>query len=115
MYYSCSRWRWNDCMVAEHHSQTQFECDFYFLTHYDHIRTLSQHKYKRIFFFKQPVPSVAVIPLGTGNDLSRVLGWGKEHDKHLDPIEVLEKIQVAEEVKLDRYEVKKKKDMLLHQ
>ncbi|XP_011139591.1 diacylglycerol kinase epsilon [Harpegnathos saltator] len=54
----------------------------------------------------QPVPSVAIIPLGTGNDLSRVLGWGKEHDKHMDPVEVLQKIRAAQEVKLDRWSVK---------
>lgn len=61
---------------------------------------------------KQPVPSVAIIPLGTGNDLSRVLGWGKEHDKHLDPVEVLQNIRLAHEVKLDRYEIKN--NILLH-
>ncbi|KAG5311936.1 DGKE kinase, partial [Pseudoatta argentina] len=53
----------------------------------------------------EPVPSVAIIPLGTGNDLSRVLGWGKQHDSHLDPTELLQKIQAAEKVKLDRWSV----------
>ncbi|XP_011699774.1 PREDICTED: diacylglycerol kinase epsilon [Wasmannia auropunctata] len=53
----------------------------------------------------KPIPSVAIIPLGTGNDLSRVLGWGKEHDSHLDPMELLQKIQAAEQVKFDRWSV----------
>ncbi|RLU26489.1 hypothetical protein DMN91_000285 [Ooceraea biroi] len=53
----------------------------------------------------EPVPSVAIIPLGTGNDLSRVLGWGKQHDAHLDPLEVLWKVQAAERIKLDRWSV----------
>ncbi|CAL1686703.1 unnamed protein product [Lasius platythorax] len=53
----------------------------------------------------KPVPSVAIIPLGTGNDLSRVLGWGKEHDSHLDPVELLKKVQTAEKVMLDRWNV----------
>lgn len=57
------------------------------------------------FYTKQPVPSVAIIPLGTGNDLSRVLGWGKEHDKHMDPVKVLLNIWMAQEIKLDRYEM----------
>ncbi|XP_070156608.1 diacylglycerol kinase epsilon [Polyergus mexicanus] len=51
----------------------------------------------------KPLPSVAIIPLGTGNDLSRVLGWGKEHDSDLDPIEILKKVQAAEKVMLDRW------------
>lgn len=46
---------------------------------------------------------MAVIPLGTGNDLSRVLGWGKEHDPNREPTEVLQEIQVAQKVELDRY------------
>ncbi|KYM94857.1 PREDICTED: diacylglycerol kinase epsilon [Cyphomyrmex costatus] len=53
----------------------------------------------------EPVPSVAIIPLGTGNDLSRVLGWGKEHDSYLDPMELLRKVQAAEKIKLDRWSV----------
>ncbi|CAK9832937.1 Diacylglycerol kinase epsilon [Anthophora retusa] len=53
----------------------------------------------------EPVPSVAIIPLGTGNDLSRVLGWGKEHDPSEDLTDVLQKIQTAQKVKLDRWTV----------
>ncbi|XP_078039440.1 diacylglycerol kinase epsilon isoform X1 [Augochlora pura] len=53
----------------------------------------------------EPSPSVAIIPLGTGNDLSRVLGWGKEHDLYRDPTLILEEIQAAREVKLDRWTV----------
>lgn len=53
----------------------------------------------------KPVPSVAIIPLGTGNDLSRVLGWGKQHDSNADPASILQRIQIAEEVKLDRWNV----------
>ncbi|XP_071869756.1 diacylglycerol kinase epsilon isoform X1 [Bombus fervidus] len=53
----------------------------------------------------EPVPSVAVIPLGTGNDLSRVLGWGKEHDPDKDPADILHEIQKAQKVELDRWTV----------
>lgn len=41
--------------------------------------------------------------MGTGNDLSRVLGWGKEHDLNKQPEDILQEIQVAEKVELDRY------------
>lgn len=62
----------------------------------------------KCFYMTQPVPSVAIIPLGTGNDLSRVLGWGKEHDSYLDPTKILKKVQTAEKVMLDRYIYDKK-------
>lgn len=53
----------------------------------------------------EPAPPVAVIPLGTGNDLSRVLGWGKEFCPELQPEEVMKKVMEAQIVKLDRWEV----------
>lgn len=53
----------------------------------------------------KPVPSVAILPLGTGNDLSRVLRWGEKHNSNLDPIEFLQKIQLADRVHLDRWAV----------
>ncbi|XP_034248421.1 diacylglycerol kinase epsilon [Thrips palmi] len=53
----------------------------------------------------EPAPPVALIPLGTGNDLSRVLGWGKEFCPDLQPEEVLNRVLRANVVKLDRWEV----------
>ncbi|XP_047108669.1 diacylglycerol kinase epsilon isoform X1 [Schistocerca piceifrons] len=50
-------------------------------------------------------PALAIVPLGTGNDLSRVLGWGKEQPSPLDPSAVLDEVQKAEIANLDRWKV----------
>lgn len=49
--------------------------------------------------------SVAICPIGTGNDLSRVMGWGAEiKDDYLQsPDLFLDKISSAETIKLDRW------------
>lgn len=53
-----------------------------------------------------PVPEVAILPLGTGNDLSRVMGWGAEPPPNIDPITYLRQIQKSETISLDRWLMK---------
>ncbi|OUC47857.1 diacylglycerol kinase accessory domain protein [Trichinella nativa] len=48
-------------------------------------------------------PTVAVLPLGTGNDLSRVLGWGDGHSGIVDAAGILQQLSQATPVKLDRW------------
>lgn len=49
--------------------------------------------------------SVAICPIGTGNDLSRVMGWGAEiNDSDLQSADkLIDKIRRAEEIQLDRW------------
>ena len=51
----------------------------------------------------QPGPEVCILPLGTGNDLSRVLGWGEGYSNDVDVCEVLRLMSSAQVVKLDRF------------
>ncbi|CAF0894464.1 unnamed protein product [Rotaria sordida] len=49
-------------------------------------------------------PPVSICPLGTGNDLSRVLSWGDQYDpKHL--LSTLIQIPQAQPIALDRWQV----------
>lgn len=53
-----------------------------------------------------PKPPVAVLPLGTGNDLGRVLGWGPGYSSDGDNLaEILVAVRDAHRVLLDRWEV----------
>lgn len=52
-----------------------------------------------------PAPQVALLSLGTGNDLSRVLGWGSGHSGEVKVGEMLRALERATPVKLDRWTV----------
>ncbi|XP_044759785.1 diacylglycerol kinase epsilon [Coccinella septempunctata] len=52
-----------------------------------------------------PEPLLSIIPLGTGNDLSRVLGWGSESASDLDVDKLLKYIEAATPSKLDRWKI----------
>lgn len=52
-----------------------------------------------------PLPEVCILPLGTGNDLSRVLGWGAESPSEMNPIEILQMVKKAKTIQLDRWMV----------
>ena len=49
-------------------------------------------------------PPLAILPLGTGNDLARALGWGSRHNAR-DWGSVLEEVERAQVVMLDRWQV----------
>ncbi|XP_048191355.1 diacylglycerol kinase kappa [Perognathus longimembris pacificus] len=48
---------------------------------------------------------LAVIPLGTGNDLARVLGWGAFWSKNKSPLDILNRVEQATVRTLDRWSV----------
>ncbi|ESP03918.1 hypothetical protein LOTGIDRAFT_110026 [Lottia gigantea] len=50
-------------------------------------------------------PQVGMVPLGTGNDLSRVLGWGEGYTGDIEVPEILEQLKFVKPVKLDRWKI----------
>uniref|UniRef100_A0A0X3PW72 Diacylglycerol kinase n=2 Tax=Schistocephalus solidus TaxID=70667 RepID=A0A0X3PW72_SCHSO len=57
-----------------------------------------------------PTPPMAILPLGTGNDLARVLHWGPGYTGTEDPLTILRDVVEAEEIRLDRWTVVIKPD-----
>ncbi|XP_040186640.1 diacylglycerol kinase epsilon [Rana temporaria] len=51
------------------------------------------------------VPQVAVLPLGTGNDLANTLGWGVGYAGEVPAEQILRNVMEADRVKLDRWKV----------
>ncbi|XP_029333050.1 diacylglycerol kinase theta isoform X2 [Mus caroli] len=51
-----------------------------------------------------PEPAVAILPLGTGNDLGRVLRWGAGYSGE-DPFSVLVSVDEADAVLMDRWTI----------
>lgn len=50
-------------------------------------------------------PAVAILPMGTGNDLARILQWGHGEDSAVDVTTFLRKVLSAHVVALDRWSV----------
>ncbi|KAI4897515.1 hypothetical protein NFI96_015907 [Prochilodus magdalenae] len=49
-------------------------------------------------------PAISIVPLGTGNDLARVLRWGAGYSGE-DPYSILVSVNEAEEVEMDRWNI----------
>lgn len=50
-------------------------------------------------------PYIAILPLGTGNDLARVLGWGSGYTGEEDVNEILTSVMTARVMPLDRWKI----------
>src|SRR5437016_9737936 len=61
--------------------------------------------YVNIPYLYQRPPQIAILPLGTGNDLSRALGWGVGHSGAVIANDFLDSIRRATAVQLDRWKV----------
>lgn len=53
--------------------------------------------------FKKYEPSIGLLPLGTGNDLSRALNWGQGYVGDADIEEILSELNKATPINLDRW------------
>ncbi|GCB86740.1 hypothetical protein scyTo_0027470, partial [Scyliorhinus torazame] len=48
------------------------------------------------------IPHVAILPLGTGNDLSNTLGWGPGYTGDVTAEAILQNVLDGDPMKLDR-------------
>ncbi|KAH0624439.1 hypothetical protein JD844_031868 [Phrynosoma platyrhinos] len=72
------------------------------------IDKLSLHKQASALFFllgRESRCHLGVLPLGTGNDLARVLGWGGSCDDDTQLPQILEKLERASTKMLDRWSI----------
>lgn len=93
--YPCCWWRWHNSWCVEQHPQ---------------FKSKSTTKPNYYFFIKNTLriikhfqidPAVGIIPLGTGNDLSRVLGWGTSYSDS-NCFDIMDSLDNVSIIKLDR-------------
>jgi diacylglycerol kinase (ATP) len=51
-------------------------------------------------------PPVAILPLGTGNDLARALNWGATYADNEPPSKILARVLDSRTVRLDRWQIR---------